>query len=213
MPYFFHKTAITVAFLVLCLSISAQEGRLKKFRKLSSPEKRWVYSHPFIAVKTLKISEHARQVSMKQQDSPDLDNYSSGGQVDAFRHCYWMASLCQEIREKKALKLGIAHEEGNERDFKKRRKEDGDLPDATANTMDLWNNQIGAVLSRENPDVNEELLIFTVKAAVTMGRCRIIKRNADGEFLDQLGGIIADADWRGKWNNARCLVSSDKPIN
>jgi len=115
---------ITVLLGIICLStaVLAQEGKVKKFCNLSGPEKRWVFAHLFIAGKSLKISEYANKVSEGQKDSPDLDGYANGGQVDAFRHCFWMASLCAQIKEKKALKLGVAHEEGNEKDFKKKKE-------------------------------------------------------------------------------------------
>ena len=205
-----YAFTLLIALLAPALQTMAQEGKLKKFVRLSAPEKRWVYAHPFIAGKAMRISEHAKKVGEAQADSSDLDKYSNGGQLDAFRHCFWMASLCQEIKEKKALKLGIAHEEGNEKDFKKRQNEDGDLPDAVANAMDLWNNQIGSVLIQEAPEVSEEVLIFAVKTAVTMGRCKIIKRNEKGQFLSQLGTVVTHEDWHGKWINSRCLVSSDQ---
>ena len=212
------SATLRISLIVLaCLELSfegyAQENKLKKFCGLSGPEKRWVYAHPFIAGKTLKISEKARKISRDHEKSPDMDGYSNGGQVDAFRHCLWMAFLCQHIKEKKALKLGIAHEEGNERDFEKLRSEDGTLPDRIANTMDLWNNQIGAVLSTENPGVKEEELVFMVKAAISSGRCRILKRNAQGDFLDAFGLIIKHDDWHGKWVNGRCLVPSNQTAN
>ena len=207
------KCALLIAGLSLCSSGYAQESKLKKFFGLSGPEKRWVYAHPFIAVKTLKLSEHAAEIAKNQEDSPDLKGDANGGQVDAFRHCFWMASLCQQINPKKALKLGVAHEEGNEKDFKKRREEDGALPDMTANIMDLWNNQVGVVLNNENPGATEEVLIFLVKSAVTSGRCKIIKRDRDGNFLDKEGKIVHHKDWHGKWVNSRCLVTSDLTKN
>jgi len=207
-----HKFVLVLACVSVFSSGYAQQGRLKKFFRLTSPERRWVYAHPFITIKTLKLSEHAAEITREQERSPDLDGYGNGGQVDAFRHCFWMASLCQEIKEKKALKLGIAHEKGNEKDFKKRQYEEGVLPDMIANTMDLCNNQIGAVLSRENPGVNEETLIFLVKAAITSGRCKIIKRDSNGDFLDADGKIVKYEDWHGQWVNARCLVSSDHKV-
>ena len=204
--------------ILLCCSFAtsnawAQEGKIKRFFSLSGPEKGWVLTHPFIAGRTLRASVRAREIAEKQEDSPDLDGFANGGQVDAFRHCFWMASLCQHIKEKKALKLGIAHEEGNEKDFKKRKDEDGDLPDAMANTMDLWNNQVGAMVNRENPGVAEEVLISIVKEAVTSGRCKIIKRNSKGEFVDAGGKAIKREEWHGKWVNTRCLVESDKIDN
>jgi len=79
--------------------------------------------------------------------------------------------------------------------------------------MDLWNNQIGADVNRENPNIEEEVLITLVKAAVTSGMCRIVKRNSNGDFLDLEGNIIERESWHGKWVNARCLVTSDKTAN
>lgn len=208
-----HKYSLILACICTFNCGYAQKGTVKKFFGLSAPEKMWVYAHPFIAVKTLKLSEHAAEITKEQETSPDLDGYSNGGQVDAFRHCFWMASLCREIKTKKAIKLGIAHEEGNEKDFEKRQHEDGALPDMMAITMDLWNNEVGAVLNRENPGVSEEVLIFHVKAAVTSGRCRIIKRDRSGNFLNKEGNIVKHQDWHGKWVNSRCLVSSDQTVN
>lgn len=208
-----NKLALSLILLGTSLQVEAQEGKLKKFMRLSSPEKCWVFTHPFIAAKALRISEHTQKIVQMKGDSLELDTYASGGQVDAFRHCFWMASLCQQIKEKKALKLGIAHEEGNEKDFKKRQYEEGSLPDAAANIMDLWNNNIGAALIREHPNLSGDLLIFTAKAAVTTGRCKIISRNARGDFLNREGGVIALEDWHGKWVNPRCLVPSDQSQN
>jgi len=208
-----RRAALVMTFASVFSCAYAQPGKLKKFFGLSGPEKRWVCAHPFITIKTLRISERAGAITMGQERAPDLDGYSNGGQVDAFRHCFWMASLCLEIKEKKALKLGIAHERGNEKDFKKRQYEEGALPDLIANTMDLWNNQVGAMLIRENPGVSEASLILLAKAGVKSGRCKIIKRDSSGEYLDEAGEIVQHEAWHGKWLNARCLVSSDHKVN
>ena len=45
--------------------------------------------------------------------SPLLDKDPSGGQVDAFRHAYWMARLNEEIGKNAAKSLGKAHEKEN----------------------------------------------------------------------------------------------------
>jgi len=42
-----------------------------------------------------------------------LDGDASGGQVDAFRHAYWMARLHQEIGKRAAFSLGKSHEKEN----------------------------------------------------------------------------------------------------
>ena len=97
--------------------------------------------------------------------------------------------------------------------FKKHKDEDGDVPDAISNTMDLWNNQIGADMSRENPEADEETLVTLVRVAVISGMCRIVKRNSSGDFLDLSGNVIKREQWHGKWVNPRCLVTSDKTSN
>jgi len=208
-----RRTALILTFVSVFPCAYGQQGKLKKFMGLSGPEKRWVCVHPFITITTLRVSERAAAIATEHESASDLDGYSNGGQVDAFRHCFWLASLCQVVKEKKALKLGMAHEKGNEKDFKKRQYEEGALPDLIANTMDLWNNEVGAMLIRENPEVSIDSLILLVKASVKSGRCKIIKRDSSGEFLDEEGKIVKHEDWHGKWLNARCLVSSDHKVN
>ncbi|MBK6839510.1 MAG: hypothetical protein IPG90_15685 [Bacteroidetes bacterium] len=60
--------------------------------------------------KTWKITEQARMETKSLLLDSRLDGDEDGGQLDAFRHAFWMASLSQKICWRKALKLGIAHE-------------------------------------------------------------------------------------------------------
>ena len=69
--------------------------------------------HPFKATKALEISKEVNRISDSIKKTNLLDGDASGGQVDAFRHAYWMARLKQEIGESAARSLGKAHEKEN----------------------------------------------------------------------------------------------------
>src|SRR5258705_12173330 len=81
-----------------------------EFKKLSCAEKHWVFFHPFIAKKAFRLTQQARAASKEMLRSPLLDGDFNGGQVDAFRHAYWMALLTQHMCWRKARWLGKAHE-------------------------------------------------------------------------------------------------------
>lgn len=89
--------------------------------KASTHEKLWAITHPFVYSKARKITiEALKGTEMVKKDS-SLDGDDAGGQVDAFRHAYWMALLSQKICWKKALSLGRAHENGNYKSFKRKK--------------------------------------------------------------------------------------------
>ena len=200
---------ILFSLLFVSLPALAQNTKFQKFKALHCPEKRWVMIHPFIAGKALKISENTRRIAKEIKNDPPMDGYENGGKADAFRHTFWMASLTQKIRWRKAYKLGKAHEKGNKRDFKKNKTEEGMLPDAVSCEMDLWNNKVGTEIGREYKSKSQEELIYLVKQAIIKGICKIIKKDVNGNYLDESGEIIPDEDWQGKWENKRCLVNSD----
>ena len=188
-----------------------KENNFQRFRKLHCPEKRWVLAHPFIARKAWKISNHVQEVSLKMKNDSLLDGDISGGQADAFRHAFWMAALCQKINWRKARKLGIAHEKGNKIDFKKRKKEDEFLPDSVSIEMDLFNNKIGILIGKQYKNSSEDELISIVKKFVLKGEMKVVKKDIQGNSLDENNQIISD--WIGKWNNRRVLASSDYKRN
>ena len=109
------KTAFIVCTLLLAIpDLSAQNNNLfKKFCGLSRPEKCWVIAHPFIAKKIWKITQKVLEITDSISKISTLDGDKNGGQVDAFRHAYWMASLTKYMRGGKALRLCKAHERGN----------------------------------------------------------------------------------------------------
>ncbi len=181
----------------------------QKLKYIHPSEVKWILAHPFIARKAYKISKRAGQVATAQKFNPQLDGDDNGGMVDAFRHCFWMALLVQEISPKAAYKLGIAHEKGNYRDFKKKRYEDGAVPDSVASEMDLKNNKIGLELGQEYMGVDEETLKQVVLNAVINGECWKIKKDSAGNSLDAEGNIIPQNKLENNWRTPRVLVPSD----
>lgn len=193
----------------------AQHTARQKFKALSSPEKTWVLLHPFVAKKALKLSEQARAESKTLMSDPRLDGDDNGGQVDAFRHAYWMALLSQHICWRKAESLGIAHEKGNYKNWKMHKLEDKALPDSMASVMDLSNNSFGINFSKQKGRIEEDSLKERIVNAILEGKLAILWKNEEGKFLDCNGFVPDDQPYINKWNKPRCLVPSDhsrKPI-
>lgn len=186
-----------------------QESKLKKFNRLSCPEKCWVIAHPFVASKALRVSEVSRKETDAMAGSADLDRYHNGGKLDAFRHTFWMALLCTEMNWRKARKLGKAHERGNKRDYKRGRLEEEYLPDKALGTMDLWNNEVGIRIGKTYSCDEVGGIKQQVLNAIITGCCKIISRDINGNFLDCSGSIIPIAEWQGLWENNRCLIMSN----
>lgn len=191
----------------LCFKISAQSN-WKIYKQLSCSKKIWVISHPFKAKKALRISKEAKRVADSMKLSPLLDKDPSGGQVDAFRHAYWMARLNEEIGKNAAKSLGKAHEKENYWTFKKQKLEDGIVPDEVSSIMDLFNNEIGLQLSLTGKKKSKRGLIYKVINAIHQGRLKVIKKDKNGNFLTCSGNKIKPESLLGKWKNNKCLISS-----
>ncbi|MBL4594774.1 MAG: hypothetical protein JKX68_13315, partial [Flavobacteriales bacterium] len=84
------KFLIIILLLFIILDLSAQESKIKKFKELSPPEKCWVITHPFVAKKALKITEETRKVTETVMQEKLLKGTGNSGQIDAFRHTFWM---------------------------------------------------------------------------------------------------------------------------
>ncbi len=201
-----------IAFFLVVLSTSgfSQSSSLGKFRKLSGAEKCWVLFHPFVAKKALKISEDTRRVTKEVMEEKLLKGKENGDQIDAFRHTYWMAYLTLEIGAKKARSLGKAHEKGNYRDYKKRKLEDGIMPDKIGSDMDFFNNEVGIDIAETTTEFD---LQGTVISAIKNGKCKIVKTDGFGNFLDCAGSILHKDELKGRWKNDKCLVWSDESVD
>ena len=185
----------------------------KQFWNVSRYEKCWALKHIFVAGKAWKITKYVRQVSDSLAKSNILDGDADGGQVDAFRHAFWMALLSQNMSSKKALQLGIAHEKGNYLDYKKHRKEEGSLPDKISSDMDLYNNNIGIdigiVIKNNTNTIKPDSLKQIIINNILNGKMMVIKKNKKGEFLDVDNNVIKTEFLVGKWKNNKVLVPSN----
>lgn len=200
-PFFF-----LFFFVLLFGNLFGQESVCKQFKKLSCAEKSWVVFHPFVAKKALQLSLDARTVTTEVKQQKLLKGEGNGDQVDAFRHTYWMALLTLEIGERRARKLGKAHEKGNHQQFKKGKTEDGVLPDKIASEMDLFNNELGISIAKTKPNENLKSLVID---RIKKGEGKIIKQDQEYHFLDAEGNIIPSEELKGKWKNRKVLVNSD----
>ncbi|TND09297.1 MAG: hypothetical protein FD123_1384 [Bacteroidetes bacterium] len=193
----------------------AAQNNMQSFRGLSAPEKRWVIFHPFIAKKAHRISLHARAVTDSLAKAKALDGDAAGGQLDAFRHVYWMALLTKKTSARKARKLGKAHEKGNYLAFKKGAVEDGAQPDSASMIMDLKNNEYGISWGKRAgkydgvrhvfPDVSTRRTIYFIET----GEAWIISKDAEGYVLDCDGNRVDMEKWKGKWDIPKCVVKSN----
>ena len=199
-------TKIMLLLVVFSNVLVGQNSLFGQFKKLSCPEKQWVFFHPFVVKKALQLSLEARTTTVELKQQNLLKGLGNGDQLDAFRHTYWMARLAQEIHWRKAKRLGKAHEKGNYRQFKKGKLEDDVLPDKISSEMDLFNNEVGLNLGKSN---KEQELKNEVIRLVKEGKCKILKTDAVGNFLDENNQIIPIEELKGKWENRKVLVHSD----
>jgi hypothetical protein len=202
-----------LSFLLLPFFTEAQPvSAFAKFKQLSRPEKWWTIMHPFVAKKALKITQNILKVTDSIAYIKTLDGDRNGGQVDAFRHSYWMASLAQRIGWRRALKLGRAHERSNYIDYKKHRLEEGAVPDKASGDMDLFNNDVGIRFGRKYKDATELEMKIMIVDAVVVGVMKIIKKDSLGNFFDEKNNVIPADSLKEKWNNGKCLVKSNWKI-
>ena len=185
------------------------QSKFQAFKKLTPPEKRWVILHPFVAKKAYEISEEAKKVSLSLLNDTLLDGDNNGGQIDAFRHAYWMARLTQEIGRRRARSLGKAHEKGNFWQYKKKYKEEGTIPDKKSSEMDILNNDIGIDIGLENKNISKDSLKKLIIDFILDGGLWILYKDDKGNFLDCDGNIIPSTSL-GKWETPKCLVPSNK---
>ncbi|MCH8904674.1 MAG: hypothetical protein IIA45_12260 [Bacteroidetes bacterium] len=205
-----YKLIIVLIFTAVHLFAYSQESESTlRERKVSRPEYVWAFTHLRIAKKAYRLTQEARVVANDMKTSTALDGDANGGQVDAFRHTFWMAYLSQTIKTKKVLRLGQAHEKGNRLAFKRGRYTNEFLPDLPSCKMDLWNNKIGVHIGTKNRSLTPEGLTELILAAMERGELRIIKKDEKGNYLDENNHIIPPSEWQDKWDNAKVVIPSD----
>ena len=181
----------------------------QSFSKLSKSERTWVVFHPFKAKKAYQISREALITTDSIAKENVIGKDINGGQLDAFKHSFWMARSAQSIGKMAALSLGKVHEKGNYESFKKRKLEDGLLPDKAASDMDLYNNIVGAALGKKYKKSSKETIINHLLDSIHHGKLRMLKKDNAGNFLDCQGQIIPIDALKGKWENNKCLIPTN----
>jgi hypothetical protein len=198
-------------FVLFSFTMTANaQSSFSSFWKLSRPEKWWVIGHPFVAGKAFKITLEARAKSDSLVKNALLDADPYGGQIDAFRHTYWMARLSQNMKWCKAIKLGKAHEKANYLSFKKMKTdEEGLHSDSLSSVMDLFNNDVGSAIGCNFKSATQEEIYNYVIESLMAGKLKVIYKNMNRNPLDCDGKIIEDSLLFRKWNTPKCLVKSD----
>jgi hypothetical protein len=203
------RAPLIIIFFVFIVSPVTSQPK-HPFTSLSCPEKRWVILHPFVAKKAYRLSLQAKETAASLLADTAFDGDENGGQVDAFRHAYWMALLSQQICWKKARSLGRAHEKGNYRAFRKGLTEEGVRPDSVSGAMDLFNNARGLEIGRSRKAITDAALRQAVRDSVLSGRMKIIRKDVKGIPVDCNGNVIDVQLYRAAWALPKCLVASDE---
>lgn len=192
--------------IFLFFSFSVNLFSQSSFKKLSPPEKCWAICHPFKAKKAAKVTREVQVVVDSVKRSGIIGSDNNGGNLDAFKHAYWMASVAMVIGRKQALKLGKAHEKGNYRQFKKQELEDAAMPDSISTVMDLRNNEFGVSAVDKCGKLSQINIQKKIMDGLATGKLTVIKKDEFGNFLTCDGAVISLKEWKGKWGNPKCLV-------
>lgn len=196
-------------YCLLVANMVYSQSNWQQFKKLSCAEKTWTILHVFKAKKAYLVAKEAQHVSDSIAKTPLLDGDKSGGQVDAFRHAYWMARLHQEIGKNAAKSLGKAHEKTNFQQYKNSSLEDGEAPDKIASEMDLYNNNIGLSFTQKGVAHPKDGLIYTIVNAILAGKLKVIKKDQHRNYITCDEKILSKKELKGKWENNKCLMNSN----
>lgn len=197
---------LTLFLLVYNADINAQ-SLIKKYFQLPCAEKRWVICHLFISKHIFELSEEAINATKSLLTDTTLDGDMSGGQLDAFRHAYWMALITQKYGVKIAMSLGKAHEKGNYQYYKRNKKEEGILPDFESSQMDFLNNDIGIEIGKNIQFDNKTMLKALVINYIKDGKLYVLFKNKSNLYLDCDRNIIVND--KKSWYSGKCIVPSN----
>lgn len=207
---FVRLAAVLIALLVISVGQVVASPKDKPWKRLSRPEKVWSAFHPFKAKKVLNCARRAQFVTDSLEKAEVLTD-KNGGQLDAFRHAYWMALMVSRgMRENVVLQIGERHERGNYIDFKKQREEDGVRSDSMMCVMDLSNNIRGVAIGTRFRFGDKKLsLIEMILDEIWSGKLYIISKNATGDYLDKDGAVIKLEEYKDKWYIPKVIVNSE----
>lgn len=198
------------AFILLVLGVLCFKKNVLSQHDISKYEFRWAFWHPFAALKVKHRLPKAMEMYKEVKQAKRLDTLEFGGKLDAFRHAFTMACLAQHIKVKKLRKLGIAHEKGNKRQFKKLKLEFGERADSLACEMDLRNNEAGFAIGSTHKKETMADLKLIVLTQIQAGKAWYLKRNADYNYLSCGGQVIDLKAWAGIWAVPKCLIRTNE---
>lgn len=210
---FIHGKAALILLLVCFAQQVGACPKDKPWKRVSRPEKIWAACHPFKAKRVMRCAVRARLVTDSLGKAGVL-NDKNGGQLDAFRHAYWMALMIESgLPAHVARKVGEKHEKGNYLEFRKGKLEDSIRPDSMSSVMDLRNNEVGITIGKEFIAGDKSVtLIRLVIMKIWDGKLFILRKNSLGQYLDCEKMPIDPEKYKGKWNVPKCLDTSDKIV-
>jgi hypothetical protein len=200
-----------VGFLVTLLVTLSLQVEATPWKNISRPEKVWSVFHPVKAMKVKRCADRARFVTDSLEDTGTLTD-KNGGQLDAFRHAYWMALMILEgMNEHVVRKIGERHEKGNYLDFKRGKTEDSFRPDSLGSVMDLRNNEKGIETGKLNiGTIPKTSVIQQIISKIWNGEMVILRKDSTGNYLDCSGKVVDLMVYNKSWYIPKCLVSSDQ---
>lgn len=163
--------------------------------------------HVFKAKSIYKITQQVLNETLELLADTTLDGDLNGGQLDAFRHAYWMALITKYHGSRTALSLGKAHEKGNYIMFKKNKKEEGSLPDYESSQMDYLNNDVGIEIGKKYHDLNDGEIKSLLIDMIKEGKLFVIKKDTKGNYLDCNNNLIK-IDGKS-WTTGKCITTSN----
>jgi hypothetical protein len=200
-----HKAFILLVLCVLCLKTT-----MRSQHDIGRYEFRWAFWHPFAALKVKRHLPKAMEVYKDVKQAKLLDTLEFGGKLDAFRHTFTMACLAQHIKVKKLRKLGMAHEKGNKRQFKKLKLEFGERADSLACEMDLRNNEAGFAIGSTHKKETMADLKLIVLTQIQAGKAWYLKRDRAYNYVTCEGRPIDMKAWAGVWGVPKCLIRTNE---
>lgn len=172
---------------------------------MSLKNKVWCVGHYSSVLKAKNISSEV----LLTMDSLNNVNFlggnseGEGGVFDAFRHIYWMYRLSNGVGPENAKRIGEIYEGYGKYVFEHLYYSGYDL---VGMKMDLFNNEIGISLSKENTPY--DLIFNAIEEIIRSGKAKVVKKNERGESLNEKGEVIQDSIWKKDWVNDRVLINS-----
>ncbi|TMP70107.1 hypothetical protein CWB76_12040 [Pseudoalteromonas sp. S1609] len=127
-----------------------------KYDHLTDDEKSYIKTHPHHVTAIMKSRDIAYSETTKR-----FGHNGRNDKSDAFRHCFWSATLSRDIGYKNALEFTNAHESSP-------------LNIAEEKTMDLHNNSVGLRIGISNSDNTK--LSKMCNDALSAGKLKVIKK-------------------------------------